>query len=605
MVWPAALRSFLFLPACSAALGTLVSEAAVGGVWVGLGLGLLALASGVPLVRRWAMVGTWCAFGAWWMVRMDAHLQPGDGKVYRWECTVVAPPRPYGKQWDHGCLCTLSGSGAIRSPQRVRVAWPEAVAVGMRGAFVGRWEPWEVHLGFDAVRAYRPAGWGSRVVPLRREVPTGLVQVRPVSHALYRARCAIEAFWDTRHSPAVAGLLQGLSTGSTAGIAEDVQSAFAETGLVHVLSVSGYHVALLGFLPLLLLRSRHRNARKLGFCCVLPLWGYMGICGWTVPAVRACAMTTWYAIGQLCNRPVAAVQTWSVALLATVIWRPVACAQLGTQLSYLAVLGIVVAAAAVQDRGRMSRFVAVSSAATASTAPLTAPVFGVFPWAFLPVNALAGPWVSFLGLLALVCAMFPGVSALRIGVERVAQAFLDVVLYATNRWQLAWWVGDVPEVFFGWGTATGCVWMLARWMQGRQTVWVKWSMLAVWPLFLLAQTPAPPMDWVLVRSDAPAVLFRATRGQWCAVSGATDAQRAVQAWRGLPAAGRNANTPCKPCSSEEHGVHGVLTPVGGAGVAAGVPWAISRGPEGTGLFRWGSIQVPWERWGDPHAGRGP
>jgi len=475
----------------------------------------------------------------------------------------------------------------------------------MRGAFVGRWEPWEVQLGFDAVRAYRPAGWGSRVVPLRREVPAGLVLVRPVSHGLYRARCAIESFWATRHSPAVAGLLQGLSTGSTAGIEDDVQSAFAETGLVHVLSVSGYHVGLLGFLPLLLLRSRHRNLRKLGFLCAMPLWGYMGICGWTVPAVRACAMTTWYAIGQLCNRPVSAVQTWSVALLTTVIWRPVACAQLGTQLSYLAVLGIVVAAAAVQHRGRMTRFVAVSSAATASTAPLTAPVFGVFPWAFLPVNAIAGPWVSFLGLLALACAIFPESSLLRFGVEQVAQGFLDAVLVATDRWQLAWWVGGVPEVFFWWGTATACMWILARWMPGWKAVVLKWGLLAAWPLTLLTGASAPPADWVLVRSDAPAVLFRVARGQWCAVSTPTDEVRTAKAWRGLPAAWKNANTPCMPCSKGEHGIHGVLTPVGGAGVVAGVPWAFSRGPEGTGLFRWGSTEVPWERWGDARSGRGP
>jgi ComEC/Rec2-related protein len=602
---PVSLSSSLFFPACLAAAGTLAAGCCMETTWACAGFVLYVFAWWAPRLRRWALFGVWFAFGAWWMARMEAHLQPGTGKAYRWECLVVAPPRPYGTQWDHGCVCRVRGTYGPTVPQRLRVAWAKAVPVGAQVEVVGRWEPWETRLGFDAVRAYRPAGWGARLTPLGKAPPTSQPVQRPWAYHLFRARCAIESFWSAHLSPRVAGLMQGLSTGSTAGIQEDVQAAFAETGLVHVLSVSGYHVGLLGFLPLLLLRSRHRALRKMGFVLLLPLWGYMGVCGWTVPAIRACTMSTWYALGQLFNRPVTAVQSWAVALMATVVWRPVACAQLGTQLSFLAVLGIVVAAAAVKHRGKGWRFVAVATAATGSTAPLTAPVFGLFPWAFLPVNALAGPWVSLLGGLALISTFVPASWGGLAAVDAVGAAFLDAVVYAAGRWQLAWPVGDLPEGFFWWGTATACVWMASQWMPPKLSGRLKWMLLALWPVTLVSENHAVPADWVLVRGGAPAVLFRVDRGTWCAVSAPSEVERAARAWKGLPADWRDARTPCTPCRFDEHGVHGVLTPVGGGGSAAGVPWSFSRRPHGTGVFRWGDVSVPWERWGDLQAGRGP
>ena len=604
MSFPQPLRSALFLPAVAAAAGTQLSSCGAQQWWLVAGSACF-IACGIAQVRRWALCGLWCAFGAWWMGCMEVHLHPGDGKAYRWDCLVVAPPRPYGTRFDHGCICHARSPSGPEAPQRVRIAWEEAVSVGHTVSTFARWQPWDVALDFDAVQVYRSAGWGARLTPLSDASPGVGDAARTWATHMHAYRLAIDSMWSARLSPRVAGLMQGLSTGSTSGIGSETQAAFAETGLVHVLSVSGYHVGLLGFLPLLLLRGRHRPLRAVGFILLLPLWMYMGVCGWTVPAVRACAMSTWYAVGQLCNRPVSAVHTWSIAVLATVVWRPSAFGQLGTQLSFVAVLGIVVAAVAVRNRGKLVQFAAVSSAATGATAPLTAPVFGVFPWAFLPVNAVAGPWVSLLGVLALVAACTPAAWNVAEGVELLGGAFLAAVEWAAGRWQLAWSVGDVPRLFWWWGAVTACAWIGAQWAEGAGLRRGKWVLLACLPISgIQVSTPSPPR-WVLVRSGTPAVLFRSRGLTWCALSDSTEVKRTERTWNGLPAAWRDAQTPCIPCRQAEHGIHGVLGVSGGNGVALGVPWAFVRGRDGAGEFRWGSVREPWERWGESRAGAGP
>jgi ComEC/Rec2-related protein len=425
--------------------------------------------------------------------------------------------------------------------------------------------------------------------------------VRPGFHRIYLARCALEELWKAKLSPRVSAFMAGLSTGSTAGMDDSLVDAFAESGLVHVLSVSGYHVGLLGFLPLLLLRGRHRVFRFVGFALLVPLWAYMGICGWAVPAVRACAMSTVYGLGQITGRPVTAVHAWSLALLCIVVWRPSACAQLGTQLSFVAVLGIVVAAAAV--RSRIGRLLAVSSAATASTAPLTAPMFGMFPWAFLPVNAVAGPWVSVIGAAGVVALVAPREWGCFVVLEVLAGGFLDAVVWATERWRLSWSVGDVPEVFWWCGLGVGCAALAFRW--GYSLRMMCMVLLALWPWTAIQFSREAVPRWVLVRSDRPAVLFRSGNSAWCFVADSSSVPRALRAYRSLPPPWRDAHTPCAPCRFAEHGVHGVSDKSGAAGVARGVPFVIHTDATGRGRFRWGTSTALWERWGDAQSGMGP
>ena len=602
MALPHALRSPLFLAACSAVTGVLLADhiswvasgvlGSVGALWAWFGRRFAGM----------AVAGCWCAFGAWWMNRMAVHVQPGDRSTALWTCIVVAPARPYGASaWDHGCVCRRAAPHDALPPQRVRIAWPAPVEVGRRVETVAVWTPWEVTLGFDAVRAYRPAGWGSRLVPVDRFRQVQGDVVRPRLHRVYLARRALEDHWKAELSPRVAAFMTGLSTGSTADMDDGLVDAFAESGLVHVLSVSGYHVGLLGFLPLLLLRGKRRVLRSLGFALLVPLWAYMGICGWAVPAVRACAMSTFYGLGQITGRPVTAVHAWSLALLCVVVWRPSACAQLGTQLSFIAVLGIVIAATAV--RHRVGRMLAVSTAATASTAPLTAPLFGMFPWAFLPVNAVAGPWVSAIGAAGLAALLVPPEWGCFHLLEVLAGGFLDAVEQATQRWELSWSVGDVPEVFWWWGTAVAGAALVHRW--GYTMRFTVLLLLAAWPWTAVQVHREPIPDWVLVRAAHPAVLFRTGTSTWCVVADSATTDRALRAHRGLPPAWRDAHTPCAPCRWAEHGVHGVLDASGAVGVAAGVPFSFRRDRGGRGLFRWGAVGVPWERWGEAQSGIGP
>jgi predicted membrane metal-binding protein len=312
-------------------------------------------------------------------------------------------------------------------------------------------------------------------------------------------------------------------------------------------------------------------------------------------------MSTFYGLGQITGRPVTAVHAWSLALLCVVVWRPSACAQLGTQLSFIAVLGIVIAATAV--RHRVGRLIAVSTAATASTAPLTAPVFGMFPWAFLPVNALAGPWVSAIGAVGLAALLAPQNWGCFHLLEVFAGGFLDAVQRATERWDLSWSVGDVPQVFWWWGTVVAMAALVHRWGYSMRLSFL--LLLAAWPWTAIQIHRESIPDWVTVRAARPAILFRTGASTWCFVADSATTDRAFRAYRGLPPAWRDVKTPCAPCRWAEHGVHGVLSASGVVGVAEGVPFTFYSERNGRGMFRWGRLSVPWERWGEAQSGPGP
>src|SRR5206468_10193221 len=90
------------------------------------------------------------------------------------------------------------------------------------------------------------------------------------------------------------------------------EDAFAKSGLIHVLSVSGLHVAALAFMLLKALRlliawvaSRlhprggHRlDARRLAAPLAIPLlWLYVAYTGWQGPAVRSGVMASLMLLG--------------------------------------------------------------------------------------------------------------------------------------------------------------------------------------------------------------------------------------------------------------------------------------------------------------------
>ncbi len=189
-----------------------------------------------------------------------------------------------------------------------------------------------------------------------------------------------------------AGMIEALVLGSRGTIDPDLQRAFARSGLVHLLSISGFHVGLIWAWVQLILGLLGVRVRS-PVAAVLVL-AYISFIGLPPPAVRAGLLATIGAVARFGQRnpgpgPLFALCAWLVLIL-----DPWALFDLGAWLSVGSLWG---AAAAVRwsDRafgtGAGWRMMAGSVGATLATAPMTAWWLGTVALAGIALNPIAIP----------------------------------------------------------------------------------------------------------------------------------------------------------------------------------------------------------------------
>lgn len=118
---------------------------------------------------------------------------------------------------------------------------------------------------------------------------------------------------------------------------EDLSCAMSIAGLSHVVAVSGMHVAfLVGFLQLILGKNR-----KSALVCILLVWLFVIMVGAPASAVRAGFMQTLLLMAPLFRRENDSLTALSFALALILLLNPFACGNIGLQLSFTSMAGIV------------------------------------------------------------------------------------------------------------------------------------------------------------------------------------------------------------------------------------------------------------------------
>lgn len=224
------------------------------------------------------------------------------------------------------------------------------------------------------------------------------------------------------------GVGAALILGSRSGLDEGIREAYSQTGAMHVLAVSGLHVGMVAlFLGYLLrrIRLRDRNVEWLKLAVqVGGIWGFALLTGASPSVLRAAGMFTMLILGVRLRRYANIYNTLAASAFLLLCFRPFMLMELGFQLSYLAVLGIVYFQPRLyrlwyvpSPAGRwVWKLVCVSLAAQITTLPISLYYFHQFPVYF---------WLS--GLVVVPAAML----ILPVGLALVAGGkvpFLSVVL---------------------------------------------------------------------------------------------------------------------------------------------------------------------------------
>lgn len=137
-----------------------------------------------------------------------------------------------------------------------------------------------------------------------------------------------------------AGLLSGIILGEKNGIPKDFYEALINSGLIHVVVVSGSNVMLLvgGVIEILASFLGRRWAIVFGF---LMGWKYVVVVGWEIPVVRAMLMLSVFYLAQLMGRKYNLVRGLVLVVLIMFIGEPKVMTSVSFWLSIVAFLGVV------------------------------------------------------------------------------------------------------------------------------------------------------------------------------------------------------------------------------------------------------------------------
>jgi competence protein ComEC len=208
-------------------------------------------------------------------------------------------------------------------------------------------------------------------------------------------------------------------------ISDDTTRAFAGAGAMHVLAVSGLHVGILYMVLAFFLgidrKKPHKSNGQKVLVTLCVIWLYAILTGLSPSVSRAAVMFSFIALGGLMSRNTSSIQAVMASALVLLFVKPNLLFEVGFQLSYAAVFGIIYLQPKIyrlippihnKPLDYAWQITAVSIAAQAGTFPLSVYYFHQFPTFFIFSNLFVIP-LAFLtmgyGLFVLVISAFTGV----------------------------------------------------------------------------------------------------------------------------------------------------------------------------------------------------
>lgn len=214
-------------------------------------------------------------------------------------------------------------------------------------------------------------------------------------------------------------VIAALLLGQRQEISKELSDDYANAGAIHILAVSGLHIGILLWVLSWLLKPMEvlRNGKLLkAILIVLFLWFFALLAGLSASVVRAVTMFTFLAIGNAFqSKKVIEFSLISSAFLLLLI-KPMFLFDVGFQLSYLAVFGIVWMQPKIyyflKSRFKVVDFftqiMSVSIAAQFAVLPLSLYYFHQFPGLFLLSNVFIIPVLGGVltgGILIIILAL--------------------------------------------------------------------------------------------------------------------------------------------------------------------------------------------------------
>ncbi|MGK0329613.1 MAG: competence protein ComEC, partial [Polaribacter sp.] len=198
------------------------------------------------------------------------------------------------------------------------------------------------------------------------------------------------------------GVINALLLGQRQDISKDLITDYSKAGAIHILAVSGLHVGIILLILSFIFKpvERFKNGKFIkSILIILTLWMFAFIAGLSPSVVRAVTMFTFLAIGNAFQRKKVTEFSLIASVFFLLLVQPLFLFDVGFQLSYLAVFGIVwiqpklykIYAPTYQIENKIWQLITVSIAAQIGVLPLSLYYFHQFPGLFMLSNLIIIP----------------------------------------------------------------------------------------------------------------------------------------------------------------------------------------------------------------------
>lgn len=235
--------------------------------------------------------------------------------------------------------------------------------------------------------------------------------------------------------------------------------AYSNTGTLHVLAVSGMHVGLIFWLINLVLKyfDKRQYQRVLkAIISLIIIWAYSLLCGLSPSILRASVMFSFVALGNIVKNKPNVNNTLAASAFVLLLFDSNMIANVGFQLSFLAVFGIVNIQKYFKQwfsfnskiGNEVWNIISVSIAAQLATFPLGLLYFHQFPVYFIASNLLIIPLTTLVIFVAIAMIFMAGLAQLFSVFTYAAMALgwaVKWLIYITNI--IVLWLEKLPYSF--------------------------------------------------------------------------------------------------------------------------------------------------------------
>ncbi len=273
---------------------------------------------------------------------------------------------------------------------------------------------------------------------------------RGVNYYFHRIRSFVSERLRYGFGDRIAGLLVGILTGDKSVLDDGLYEAFRETGIAHLMAVSGLHLSVWVYSLGSLIPERERGTKLKYLLLIFAVLFIMLLAGMSESVKRAGFMSLVFLFGKLSKRRSDSINSLGFAVFVMILFNPACVLSVSLQLSLLSTLGILTLGQLYIKRSaeflggknintplkRLARYCSdvffISISVLVFTLPVLIYNFGGISTVSAWVNMLISPVVTPLLLLSGAYVVLSGVSLIAFPVAVVVKLIAEYVIFIAS-----------------------------------------------------------------------------------------------------------------------------------------------------------------------------